>query len=219
MNSTRAVRLCLLLALVQVIVAGGPSVSGAAEASSPVYPQPMACCGEDIGHHLNLPWHERRTDALIDKLGDCCPYDRREAARQLGCCINTNACRHPEIVPNLVHALVCDSAWQVRKKAAWSLAYQRAANQCGWTALYLASRLDPHYMVRDCAANALKVIETQVGLNCIRTWKVRGDALAKEMKPKYKPGTASCCEVFSACCGACSNTAANPPDAPRPSEL
>jgi hypothetical protein len=73
-------------------------------------------------------------------------------------------------------------------KAAWAIAFQNLSNQCGWTALYVSSRLDPHWLVRDTSANAMKVLETRLEPDVIKAWKARGAELVRQYQGKYKPG-------------------------------
>ena len=115
---------------------------------------------------------------------------------KLGCRWYTNAACREEVVTALITSLQCDGSYEVRVKAAWAIAFQRLANQCGWTALYVSSRLDPHWLVRDTSANALKVIETQLEPDIIRAWKTRGDGLVKEWKNKYTPGKVGCTLIY-----------------------
>jgi hypothetical protein len=154
-------------------------------------------------HHFCLPWMAAKTDKLLNELHDSHPDCRASAARKLGNRLYTDFCCHPEIVPALVHALQCDDCFLVRKEAAYAIAYQLVANQCGFTALYLASRLDPHWTVRDAAGDALKVLSTQISLGCIREWRKDAEAFEKVIKSKYKPGKESCVEVFPPFCGLC----------------
>jgi hypothetical protein len=159
---------------------------------------PMCVCGvaQEVGHHFNPPFSAAHTAKAVEQLQDCRPHDRSMAVCKLGCCLYTNPACHPEVVPALITSLQCDGAYQVRVKAAWAIAFQNIANQCGWTALYVSSQLDPHWLVRDTASNALKVIETQLDPSIIAAWKTRGNALAKQWKGKYKPGKPDCMLIY-----------------------
>ena len=155
----------------------------------------------EIGHCWSWPWCGHRTAVLLQKLRDPCPDVRFKAAVHLGCCCETNAATHPEIVPALVQALQGDSCWQVRRQAAWSLAYQNACNRCGWASLFVASKLDPHWAVRDSAANAIKVIEPRIDEECIRQLGVWGKSVVAQFENCYQPGKISCAAIFAVCCG------------------
>jgi len=166
-------------------------------------PPPEPCICEDPcckGHHWCWPWQAATTARLLDQLEDCHYRCRAQAAHGLGCRLHADFCCNPEIVSALVHALQCDPCWVVRRQAAWAIAYQGVANQCGWTALFLASRLDPHYLVRDAAANALSVLETQISLGCIKEWRTMGEEFEKLVKSKYKPGKEDCYSVYPPFC-------------------
>lgn len=166
-------------------------------------PCPEPCCPCDpcsVGCHLNLPWYDRTTAALLEKLNDCHYRCRAQAAHSLGCKLHTDFCYHPEVVSALIHTLQCDPCYDVRRKAAYAIAYQGIYDHCGWMALYLASRLDTHYLVRENSADALKVLETHVGLGCIREWKVEAATFEKELKGKYKPGKPEWAGAYELCC-------------------
>jgi hypothetical protein len=152
--------------------------------------------GAEIGHHFNPPWSEAQTARLLEQLQDCRPHERAVAAGRLGCCLYTNPDCHPEVVTALVTSLQCDGAYEVRVKAAWAIAFQKITNRCGWTSLYVSSQLDPHWLVRDTSANALKVIETQLEPETIRAWKTRGDGLVRQFRGNYKPGKPGCTLIY-----------------------
>jgi len=163
-----------------------PATEPLSDVSSLVASDCGACNG--VGHWFNPPGQDCRAAELIAQLSSCSTRDRQVAARKLGNAWNVNIQSHPEVVVALITALQCDSAWEVRNNAAWAIAFQNVANQSGWTCLYVASKLDPHWMVRDTAANAMKVIEARVCLDCIKSWKTRADSLVKQWKGRYNPG-------------------------------
>jgi hypothetical protein len=82
-----------------------------------------------------------------------------------------------------------DPCWEVRRAAAWSIAYQKARTEEGVLALYLASKLDPHYLVRDAATDALSILLV-CRRECFKDVFARGDELAKALQGKYRPGQA-----------------------------
>src|SRR5436190_16046777 len=115
-------------------------------------PPPGPCeCTPDTGWHCWLPWYDAKTRRLLDKLHDCHYRCRAEAAKKLGSRLNTDVHYHPEVAGALLASLQCDGCWVVRKQAAWAIAYQGLHDQTAWTSLFLAARLDPHYLVRDAA--------------------------------------------------------------------
>src|SRR5262249_22583575 len=95
---------------------------------------------------------------LIDQLcnGNCC--ERIKAAKKLGCQLHADFCRDPEVLVALVKALLCDTCWEVRATAAWAITHQKGRTEGAVLALYLSSKIDPHYMVRDASADALDVL-------------------------------------------------------------
>lgn len=156
--------------------------------------------------------------ALIDELcnGNCC--ERIKAAKKLGCRLHADFCCEPEVLSALVRALLCDTCWEVRRTAAWSLAFQNARVPQALVALYLAGQLDPHYMVRDGAREALDVL-----LVCRREcykelFKSAGD-LAKQLRGKYNPTKGDCIDLdrFNAVCQAQAATV-EPIPAPKPKD-
>jgi hypothetical protein len=95
------------------------------------------------------------------------------------------------VLSALAHALACDTCWEVRKAAAWSIAYQGGRVDEGVLALYLASKLDPHYMVRDAANDALGVLLV-CRRDCFKDLFARADDWAKNNRARYKPGGPDC---------------------------
>lgn len=127
------------------------------------------------------------TQKLIDSLAnaaDCC--ERIKAAKKLGCCLHANFCCNSEVLHALVHALTCDPCWKVRKAAAWSIAYQKARVPEGVAALYIASRLDHHYLVRDAANDALAVL-LPAGRACFKDLLLATDVLIARVRDSYDP--------------------------------
>ncbi len=162
----------------------------------PPCPEPCESCG-DVGRHLCLPWYDRATESLLCDLQDCHSHVRAKAAEKLGFWLRTDAGTCPEVVCSLIYVLQCDSCWDVRKEAAWSIARQKVDDPTGYTVLYLAMKLDPHWMVRDAATDALKLMETQLSPGCIREWKANAAAIEPKCKPYYKPGKDESLSVFA----------------------
>jgi hypothetical protein len=154
----------------------------------PCPPCPDCSCPCDRGFHFSLcgPEHAHK---LIDQLNSACCCDRIKAARNLGSRIHADSCCVPEVLSALTNALANDPCWEVRRAAAWSIAYQKARTEEGVMALYLASRLDPHFLVRDAATDALSVLLV-CRQDCFKDLFARGDELAKALKGKYRPGQA-----------------------------
>lgn len=136
----------------------------------------LTCCGSDHAHQL------------VERLctcDDCC--GRIKAARKLGCRLHADFCHDPQVLSALVHALHCDPCWEVRREAAWSIAMQGARTDYGVLALYLASKIDPHFLVRDRANDALDILIV-CRRNCFKELFADADAwMKKNLKGKYKP--------------------------------
>lgn len=150
---------------------------------------PDCSCPCDKGLHITL-FGADHAHKLIDQLNSPCCCDRIRAAENLGSRIHADFCCVPEVLSALTHALANDSCWEVRRAAAWSIAYQKARTEEGVMALYLASKLDPHYMVRDAAIDALSVLLV-CRQECFKDVLARGDELVKVLRGKYRPGQAA----------------------------
>jgi hypothetical protein len=90
------------------------------------------------------------------------------------------------VLNGLVHALMADSCWEVRREAAWAIYYQNARVPQGLVALYVASKLDRHAMVRDAASRALDVL-TLCRKECYRDLYLAADKLIVRIRPDYDP--------------------------------
>ena len=132
---------------------------------------------------------------------NCC--ERIKAAEKLGSRFHADFCCNPAVLDALIAALQCDPCWEVRRAAAWSIMKQGARTEQAIVALYISSKLDPHYMVRSRAAEALDILTVCCGPYYADLYK-RADDLIKELKAKgYKPGSANCRVVFGEACAAC----------------
>jgi hypothetical protein len=155
-----------------------------------IEPPPPACrdCSGpcERGLHVTL-FGADHAHKLIEQLNASCCCDRIKAAENLGSRIHADFCCVPEVLSALTHALANDPCWEVRKVAAWSIAYQRARTEDGVMALYLASKLDPHYMVRDAATDALSVLLV-CRQECFKDLFAYADELVKTLRGKYGPG-------------------------------
>lgn len=163
---------------------------------------PDCSCPCDHGLHICTARKTERAHALIEDLHACDCCTRISAARKLGHRLCVDFCCDPEIVPALVAALLCDTCWEVRRAAAWSLAYQNARTPPAVFALYVASKLDPHYMVRDGATEAMGVLLV-CRRDCFKDLFAAADVLIKELRGKYKPGAGECIALLSDACGQC----------------
>jgi hypothetical protein len=186
-----------------------------------IVPPPPDCpdcgCPCEHGIHHCSPRKCEHAHELIEQLSSGCCCDRIKAAEKLGCRLHADYCCTPEILPALSHAIVCDSCWEVRKAAAWAIAYQKARVEQGVLALYLASKLDPHYLVRDAATDALSVLLV-CRRECFKDLFTQADALVKQLRGKYEPGKEGCELVLNLCFGgpAVSTSAPAPSLVPTP---
>jgi hypothetical protein len=116
----------------------------------------------------------------------CCA--RIKAARKLGCRLCADVCANKCVLEALLDALFFDPCWKVRRTAAWSLFGQRAYQDEVILALYVSSKIDPHYMVRSRAAEALDLL-TLCHRCCYKELYAQGDVLIKDMRAaKFVPG-------------------------------
>ncbi len=166
----------------------------------PVADCPDCGCPCDQGHHHYSPRKSERAQELIGELNSSCCCDRIKAARRLGCRLCADFCCDPQVLDALIQAVLGDPCWEVRQAAAWSIARQKARVDRGVLVLYLASKADPHYMVRDTAAQALDIL-TVCRKPCFKAVYAYGDELIKQIKGKYKPGSAECRLLVASCLG------------------
>jgi hypothetical protein len=149
-------------------------------------------CSCPCGHRLGLCMaSSQRVHKLLDTLcsGETC-CARIKAAKKLGCRLHADFCRNPEVLDALVQALLSDPCWEVRREAAWSIAMQGARTEYGVVALYLASKLDHHYLVRDKAAEALDILLV-CRRDCFKELFGQADELVRQIKKRglYKAGS------------------------------
>jgi hypothetical protein len=156
-------------------------------------------CTEACPHGPCLPWHSKCACKLMEDLcsAPCC-CDRIKAAEKLGCCLYANWGCNPEILDALVNAMECDTCWQVRQTAAWSLALQRARTQYVVLAVYMASRLDHHYQVRDTATQALSIL-VPCQTCCYKQLFASVDKQAGALRPYYNPTNHQCLHLELNC--------------------
>jgi hypothetical protein len=167
-----------------------------------ITPPPPTCpdctCPCDL-HRIGSVFGCEHANKLIEDLHACTCCDRIKAAKKLGHRLHADFCANPEVLAALINALQCDPCWEVRREAAWSIFTQGARTDQGVIALYIASRLDPHYLVRDRAAEALDILLVGGKKECFKTIFDNGDQLIKDLKKAgYKPGTANCEVILAA---------------------
>jgi hypothetical protein len=170
-------------------------------------PPPPNCpdCTGPCEHRINLfpEWKSAHAQKLIDQLNECDCCDRIKAVRKLGHRLHADFCNDPSVLEALIATLQCDKCWEVRREAAWAIQRQNARTEQGVLALYIASKLDPHYLVRVAAAEALDIL-TIARRECFIETLNRGDDLIKQLKAQgYKPGSDNCRVLLAGSCGGC----------------
>jgi hypothetical protein len=144
-------------------------------------------------------WHVKETYVWIDRLARCSNSQaRRQAADKLGCRWHADFCRTPEVLTALIAALHCDACWEVRRAAATSIREQDARTAQAILALYIASKLDPHYLVRDRANESIDILLV-LQRPCYKQLFKDADKLIEKLRGKYKPGSHDCQTIYSSC--------------------
>jgi len=144
-------------------------------------------------------WMAKETPVLIERLLRCANSEiRKKAADKLGCRVCADFCKTPEVLTALIAALHCDACWEVRRAAATSIRSQNARTPQALLALYIASRLDPHYLVRERANESIDILLV-LQRPCYKQLFKDADELIKQLRGKYKPGTHDCQTLYSLC--------------------
>jgi hypothetical protein len=145
------------------------------------------------------PWKAKETQTWIERLLHCSNFQaRKTAAAKLGCRWHADFCRTPEVLTALVAALHCDACWEVRRVAATSLREQDARTPQAILALYLASKLDPHYLVRERANESIDILLI-LQRPCYKPLLKAADKLIEKLGDKYKPGSHDCRTLYNLC--------------------
>jgi hypothetical protein len=165
--------------------------SGCCPACTPIPPPDCPDCGCPCDHRLHLTLFgcehaQKFIEVLNDCNSDCC--ERIKAAKKLGSRLHADFCADPCVLDALIAALLTDPCWEVRRAAAWAFVGQGARTEPGVLALYISSKMDPHYMVRSRAAEALDIV-TLCRTDCYKDLYATADRLIVELKAKkFKPG-------------------------------
>jgi hypothetical protein len=197
------------LSLLALLAAAGAARAGLLPCCGgcPCKPIPCDDCPDcnpcPCEHRLHLTLHGScHAEKFVEMLGsgDCC--ERIKAVEKLGCRLHADFCTEPFVLPALLNALHCDPCWEVRRGAAWALAGQNAQTEAVILSLYVQSKIDPHYLVRTRAAEALDIL-TVCRAKCYKGLYEQGDAMVKVLRAnKYKPGTPGCQALLAGVCGA-----------------
>jgi hypothetical protein len=172
---------------------------------------PERCCENcncpcDHGLHLCPQWKSNHAHKLIEDLDKCDCCSRIRAVKKLGCPLHADWCCDHEVLAVLIRELQCDKCWEVRRVAAWGIQHQNARTEEGVLALYVASKTDPHYLVRVAAAEALDILTLNHKTCFVQTLKGADVLIVQLKKLGYKPGSESCHLQFAnacACAGCC----------------
>lgn len=178
------------------------------------------CAGPNCGHCLVPPppfcpkctspcnecrlclcptWHAKEAQTWIERLLSCPNFEgRKKAASKLGCRWHADFCQTPEVLTALIAALHCDGCWEVRREAATALRQQNARTPQALLALYIASQLDPHYLVRERATESINILLV-LQRSCYKQLFKDADELIKKLRGKYKPGSHDCQAIYSLC--------------------
>jgi hypothetical protein len=176
-------------------------------------------CPCNHGLHLCPQWKSDHAQKLIDELckcDDCCA--RIRAVKKLGCPLHADWCCNHEVLAVLIRELQCDKCWEVRREAAKGIWHQNARTEEGVLALYIASKTDPHYLVRVAAAESLDIMTLNHKTCFTQTLKGADVLIVQLKKLGYKPGSESCSLQFAnacACAGCfqgCASSAAPAPE-------
>jgi hypothetical protein len=192
MRRTLTLGLAALLGLAAPAWAGGLLHGGCCPDCKPIPPTECPDCSCPCeGHRMHLclfkEGHAQQyIDTLADCSSDCC--ERVKAAKKLGSRLHADFCAEPCVLDALIAALLTDPCWEVRRAAAWAILGQDARTERAVLALYVSSKMDPHYMVRSRAAEALDIL-TVCRADCYKDLYTTADKLIVELKAKkFKPG-------------------------------
>jgi len=152
-------------------------------------PPPCPSCTDACDHRCCCTlFPESHARKLVQELACDNSCKRICIVKKLGCRLHADVCRQSFVLDALLHALQCDPCWDVRRAAAWSLMRQNARTEPTVLALYMAARIDPHYMVRVRAAEALDILTLGKG-PCYQELYKAADQLLVVLRGKgYQPG-------------------------------
>jgi HEAT repeat len=207
--SDLGIRICMLSAVTLLAVGQSARSIGFVCCNKGIHcicPPPECCpdCTPCEGHHFRYPGQAERAETYIKQLQCECCCDRIEAARKFWHRWNGDVCCDPAVEPALLHALLCDTCWEVRRAAASALLFQHDNQPQAVVALFVSNKLDHHYMVRTKSGEALDIV-----LLCRRACfkDLFGDMgkqlLAALAKAGFRPGTANCMFIMDQCTAAC----------------
>jgi hypothetical protein len=182
----------------------------------PVPLSPCPPCPNPCANRLCLTLYDSaHAQKLIAGLASPSWCQRQRGVEWLGSRLHADFCRDPEVLRTLSTVLQCDPCWHVRRAAAWAIFRQRANTAEGLLSLYISSQLDPHYLVRMRALEAIDIL-TVTAPSCYKPLFERGDKLIAELRAKkYEPGSEKCWVILDSACAAAGIS--QPPPATTPS--
>jgi hypothetical protein len=198
-----ALSLAALLGTAAVSQAGVLSCRTCGQQCNPIPCPDCPDCSGPCEHRMHLALLGGQAEKLIEGLSSCECCVRIKAVKKLGCRLHADFCSEPCVLNALLSALLCDRCWEVRRHAAWSLMLQGARTEQGLVALYISSKLDPHYMVRARALEALDIL-TLCRRECYKGLFEQADGLIKDLRAqKFVPGSEGCNVAFEQLGGSC----------------
>jgi hypothetical protein len=194
MRGNIAAALLSCVVLTSAVGANGPSSCCASKWGHCIIPPPSQCpkctCPCDECRLCLCPACKvKETYVWIERLLHCSNAQaRKTAAGKLGCRWHADFCQTPEVVSALIAALYNDVCWEVRRTAATALRQQNARVPQAILALYIAGKLDPHYLVRERADESLDILLV-LQRPCYKEFFKEADKLVGKLRGKYKPGS------------------------------
>lgn len=165
----------------------------------PPFCSQCTCPCDECRLRLCPPWQAKEARIWADRLLRCSNFQaRKQAAAKLGCRWHADFCQSPEILTALIAALHCDGCWEVRRTAATSLRQQNARTPQAILALYIAGKLDPHYLVRERANESIDILLV-LQRSCYKQLFKVADELIDKLRGKYKPGSHDCQTLYDLC--------------------
>jgi hypothetical protein len=160
---------------------------------------PCDCpCPCDHRSHNTLfgPEHAAELISHLSGCADCC--ERLKAVKKLGHRLHADFCSNPCVLPALIDVVLFDKCWEVREAAVWAIYGQGAYTPEGLTAVYVSSKLDPHYGVRDAAIQVLDRL-TLCHSCCYKDLYASADDFIAELRElKYKATADHARELYNA---------------------
>lgn len=165
-----------------------------------MYPPPLNCPGECDVCEKRVNLNVFGTQHALDLIAELKNHDnaciRAKAAKKLGCRLHADICHDPGVLEALLDTILLDPCWEVRKEAIWALYWQGARNKDAYMVLYVAQRIDPHYMVRDAALH-IEVDLLLCNRYCMQPYYNAWDKLIAQLRRvKFRAGECDSRKLF-----------------------